>query len=82
MKRILLAETAGFCFGVDRAVKMVEQLLESSERVYTLGPIIHNPQLVKELEQKGATIAGVGKRRTQGRYAGDKLARRAGVGIY
>lgn len=57
MKRILLAETAGFCFGVDRAVKMVEQLLESSERVYTLGPIIHNPQLVKELEQKGATIA-------------------------
>lgn len=57
MKKILLAETAGFCFGVDRAVKMVEKLLESNEKVYTLGPIIHNPQLVKELEEKGAIIA-------------------------
>ena len=57
MRKILLAETAGFCFGVDRAVKMVEDLLKDGRRVYTLGPIIHNPQLVKELEERGALIA-------------------------
>ena len=47
--KITLAKTAGFCFGVDRAVKMVYDLLESGEKVCTLGPIIHNPQLVEEL---------------------------------
>ncbi len=54
--KILLAETAGYCFGVDRAVNMVYDLVERGERVYTLGPIIHNPQLVKELEKKGVNI--------------------------
>ena len=53
---ILLAKTAGFCFGVERAVNMVYELLEKGEKVYTLGPIIHNPQLVEELENKGVTI--------------------------
>ena len=51
---ILVAKTAGFCFGVDRAVKTVQRLLSEQGRVYTLGPIIHNPQMVKELEEKGA----------------------------
>ena len=50
---ITLAETAGFCFGVNRAVKMVYDLLEAGEKVCTLGPIIHNPQMVEELHQKG-----------------------------
>ena len=50
---ITLAETAGFCFGVNRAVKMVYDLLEKGEKVCTLGPIIHNPQMVEELHQKG-----------------------------
>jgi len=53
---IELAKTAGFCFGVERAVSMVYELLEKGKKVYTLGPIIHNPQLVKELEEKGVTI--------------------------
>ena len=53
---ITLAETAGFCFGVNRAVNMVYELLDSGERVCTLGPIIHNPQLVAELEEKGVRI--------------------------
>jgi len=54
--KITLAKTAGFCFGVDRAVKMVYDLVDSGEKVCTLGPIIHNPQLVQELKEKGVRI--------------------------
>ncbi len=54
--KITLAETAGFCFGVNRAVNMVYELLEKGEKVCTLGPIIHNPQLVEELASKGVRI--------------------------
>ncbi len=50
---IEVAKTAGFCFGVNRAVQMVYDLLEAGEPICTLGPIIHNLQLVQELEQKG-----------------------------
>ncbi len=54
--KITKAETAGFCFGVNRAVNMVYELLESGKKVCTLGPIIHNPQLVDELALKGVRI--------------------------
>ncbi len=54
--KITLAKTAGFCFGVNRAVNMVYELLEKGEKVCTLGPIIHNPQLVEELAEKGVSI--------------------------
>ena len=50
---IRLAKTAGFCFGVSKAVDQVYQLLAQGRQVCTLGPIIHNPQLVAELETKG-----------------------------
>ncbi|MCC8073855.1 MAG: bifunctional 4-hydroxy-3-methylbut-2-enyl diphosphate reductase/30S ribosomal protein S1 [Clostridiales bacterium] len=53
---IELAKTAGFCFGVDRAVNLVYDLLEKGEKVCTLGPIIHNTQLVENLEEKGVKI--------------------------
>ena len=53
---IILAKTAGFCFGVDRAVNMVYNLYEKGNKVCTLGPIIHNPQLVDELARKGVRI--------------------------
>ncbi len=56
MRKITLAKTAGFCFGVDRAVNMVYSLSEK-QRVCTLGPIIHNSEMVRELEQKGVIIA-------------------------
>ena len=52
--RILLAKTAGFCFGVDRAVRLTYDLLAQGRRVATLGPLIHNPQVVQDLEAKGA----------------------------
>ena len=54
--KITLAKTAGFCFGVDRAVKTVYELLESGKRPCTLGPIIHNAQMVSELGSKGVRI--------------------------
>ena len=53
---IQIAKSAGFCFGVNRAVEMVYRLLEEGKQVYTLGPIIHNPQLVAELSDRGVQI--------------------------
>ncbi|MBR3592989.1 MAG: bifunctional 4-hydroxy-3-methylbut-2-enyl diphosphate reductase/30S ribosomal protein S1 [Clostridia bacterium] len=54
--KITLAKTAGFCFGVNRAVQMVYDLVDSGERVCTLGPIIHNSQMVEELTSKGVRV--------------------------
>ena len=54
--KITLAKTAGFCFGVNRAVQTVYDLLKNDKNVCTLGPIIHNPQLVAELEMRGVRI--------------------------
>ena len=52
---VILAETAGFCFGVKRAVdKVYEQV--GKENVYTFGPIIHNEEVVKDLENKGVRV--------------------------
>lgn len=51
--KISLAKTAGFCFGVDRAVKQAEELINEGQKVYTLGPLIHNPGFIKELESRG-----------------------------
>ena len=54
--RVTVAKTAGFCFGVNRAVEMVESLSDSGKKVCTLGPIIHNRQLVDKLAAKGVRI--------------------------
>ena len=54
--QVNLAKTAGFCFGVDRAVNLVYDLLQKGEKVCTLGPIIHNQQLVDDLISKGVKI--------------------------
>ena len=51
--RVELAETAGFCFGVNRAVSAVYQLLEEGKRAATLGAIIHNPQVTGDLADRG-----------------------------
>ena len=55
-RQVILAKTAGFCFGVDRAVNLVYELVEKGVKVCTLGPIIHNAQLVEDLESKGVKI--------------------------
>ncbi len=53
---VTLAKSAGFCFGVNRAVETVYKLVEEGRKVCTLGPIIHNPQIVEDLSQKGVRI--------------------------
>ena len=55
--QIVKAKTAGFCFGVDRAVKLTYELVEGGHRVATLGPLIHNPQCVADLEARGVVTA-------------------------
>ena len=56
MVNIKVAESAGFCFGVNRAVTAVENLLNEGKKVATLGPLIHNPAFIKQLENRGALI--------------------------
>ncbi|MCI5910025.1 MAG: bifunctional 4-hydroxy-3-methylbut-2-enyl diphosphate reductase/30S ribosomal protein S1 [Oscillospiraceae bacterium] len=56
MAKITVAESAGFCFGVDRAVKLVYKTLEKEDKVSTLGPIIHNTDVVNDMVSKGAKI--------------------------
>ncbi len=53
---INVAKTAGFCFGVRRAVEQVEEQIKQGKKVYTYGPIIHNEEVVREFEQKGVCI--------------------------
>jgi 4-hydroxy-3-methylbut-2-enyl diphosphate reductase len=51
---IITAKTAGFCFGVKRAIDIAFQIArEKRKGIYTLGPIIHNPQVVDKLKEKG-----------------------------
>ena len=56
MSKVTVAKSAGFCFGVDRAVKMVYNELEENTRVATLGPIIHNQDVVDDMQDKGARL--------------------------
>ncbi len=51
--KVVVAERAGMCFGVSRALEMVESVSRDSTTVATLGPLIHNPQVVKQLEESG-----------------------------
>ncbi len=59
---IQLAKYAGFCFGVKRAVDTVYDIIEknSGSKIYTLGKLIHNPTVVKELEDKGVAVIDSG----------------------
>ena len=55
--KILLAETAGFCFGVNNAMNIVYNLLKDGKgKIYTLGPIIHNEQVVSDLKKEGVDV--------------------------
>jgi (E)-4-hydroxy-3-methyl-but-2-enyl pyrophosphate reductase len=55
---IILDEGAGFCFGVERAMKMTEEVARSAKgRVVTIGPLIHNPQVIEELKKEGVEVA-------------------------
>jgi len=53
---IILATSAGFCFGVKRAVDQVYKQIESGKKIYTYGHIIHNDQVVNQFEEKGVEV--------------------------
>ncbi len=53
---IRLAECAGFCFGVRRAVDTVYEQLKTGKTIYTYGPIVHNEEVVRELAEKGVKV--------------------------
>ena len=54
---VIVAKTAGFCFGVKRAVdKVYEQVLNSKEKIFTYGPIIHNEEVVNDLAKRGVQV--------------------------
>ena len=58
MKEIIVAKSAGFCFGVSRSVDMAEKLLAEQGSACSLGPIIHNADVVAELERRGLRVVG------------------------
>ena len=53
---VRVAKSAGFCFGVNRAVELVEQAAKTGKRVCTLGPIIHNRHAVAHFEKMGVRV--------------------------
>ena len=53
---VRLAKSAGFCFGVKRAVDKVYEQIETGKTIYTYGPIIHNEEVVSDLEHKGVLV--------------------------
>ncbi len=54
---IVVARYAGYCYGVERALRITEEALESADRpVATLGPIIHNPSVVAHLASRGVEV--------------------------
>jgi 4-hydroxy-3-methylbut-2-enyl diphosphate reductase len=54
---VVLAKTSGFCFGVKRAVDTVyEQINKNEDNIYTYGPIVHNEEVVKDLQEKGVEV--------------------------
>ena len=55
---VKVAKSAGFCFGVKRAVDTVYDEIGKAENIYTYGPIIHNEEVVADLEKKGVMVIG------------------------
>lgn len=53
---VKLAECAGFCFGVKRAIDTVYEQIETGKTIYTYGPIVHNEEVVRKLEEKGVRV--------------------------
>ncbi|MBQ7920691.1 MAG: 4-hydroxy-3-methylbut-2-enyl diphosphate reductase [Lachnospiraceae bacterium] len=53
---VVLAKSAGFCFGVKRAVDQVYEQIDTGKTIYTFGPIVHNEEVVKDIEEKGVKV--------------------------
>ena len=77
---VIVAKTAGFCFGVRRAVEQVyEQIEQAKEPVFTYGPIIHNQEVVRDLEEIGVQVLNT-KKELQNLKEGIVIIRSHGVG--
>ncbi len=57
MPKVIVAKNAGFCYGVKRAITLAERAAKQHDKVYTLGPLIHNPQEVNRLSSIGVKTA-------------------------
>ncbi len=55
-KKVIISSNSGFCFGVRRALDMANDALKEGKTVYSLGPIIHNPQVIEEFSKKGLKV--------------------------
>ena len=61
-RQVIVAKSAGFCFGVERAVERVYEQIKAVKEgkaqgpIYTYGPIIHNEEVVRDLEEKGVWV--------------------------
>lgn len=55
--KVVVARHAGICYGVERALKMAAEAATTTDRVATLGPLIHNPQAVAALQERGVGVA-------------------------
>ena len=77
---IQLGQYAGFCFGVDRAVSMVEEATKAGGTVVTLGPIIHNHHVVDRFQRMGVEVANSPEEVRPGEYGGAPCPRRTQAG--
>jgi len=63
MVKVVIANSAGVCFGVNRALNLLEKTthegVAEGKKVAMLGPLIHNPRLIKSYEQKNVHVATV-----------------------
>ena len=58
MKKLIVSDTAGFCFGVSRSVKLAEEMLRSTDKLcWSLGELIHNDSVVEKLREAGLSVA-------------------------
>ena len=65
--KVVLARTAGFCIGVKRALEMVLKAInENQTKIYTYGPLIHNPQVLELLRERGITVLRPGEKVPEG----------------
>lgn len=56
MREVILAKSAGFCFGVKRAIELAYEQIGTGAHIYSYGPLIHNKQVTGDLEEKGISI--------------------------
>lgn len=75
---VVLAKSAGFCFGVRRAMEEVYSQLENGKRIVTYGPLIHNEEVVKDLGQRGVAVID-GERELEALAEGAVVIRSHGV---